>query len=1162
MKKKFLLVLLTFVVAFACATAVAFTGCSRERPERKHTADSENNMPHVHNYSYRIEKKQATCTEDGYRRAYCQCGEYQEEEIYPATGHMYSGTGVISKAATCTEEGIEEFACQNHDCTSTLQKIIPPTGHDFNEWTIKTSANCLSSGTVDVKCKNCGKTEEQVLPAGHNLNEGESECSFCHQPLTAGLEFKPIMVNGEINSYSVAKGTATDAEIVIPTYYNSKPVTEIADNGFGTMYFEWTFTNIPGLAGKQLAGTTDTTIKKIVIPENVTKIGDFAFSGLNALTSINIPSHLSHVGMYSLLMANNIKRIDISDLSAYCKINFDTPFSNSKDCMLYLNGEPIKNIVIPEDITTVKKYTFSYLSGLEEITIPDHVISLQDGAFFICDYKKLNIGKNVIDIGQSVEMDTYSDLIEMDTSALAFCGSSSLEEITVSSLNKKYRSEGNCLIESDKNLLIFGCKNSVIPTDGINKIGDFAFMSNNGLTEISVPPNIKEIGYGAFYQCENLSAVTFAENLKNIGAYAFAGCAIEEIDLPESIRVIQDNAFELCDISELTLPEGLTELGVNTFSSYSLKTVNWNCVDCQVTSSIIMPAFIKAYSTATTVPEVAKELAALYRYFKVDNLPDLFEAMLDCYNIFKENIVSLNVGEEVKNLPYKVFNRFEGIENLLWGTSLSVESYINNNCKIKNLTFENYKTNISLKDFTAVESVTIGDGVTEINDYAFYNCTSLTSVTIGDDVTSIGYDAFWGCTALESITIPDSVTSILGYAFDDCTSLERVNITSIKSWCNIGFDFTSSNPLYYAHNLYLDGELVKNLEIPEDVTSIKQYAFYYCTSLESVTIGEGVTSIGRDAFYGCASLESITIPDGVTFIGKYAFGYCTSLESITIPDSVTSIGNYAFEYCTSLESIEVDEENQNYSSQDGILYNKEKTQFILIPPAIKGAVTIPDSVTEIGEGAFYYCTSLESVTIGNGVTSIGQGAFSGCTSLESITIPDSVTTIGDWAFQNCTSLNSVTIGNGVTSIGQGAFVDCTSLESITIPDSVTYIDAWAFDGCTALTNITIPDSVTEIGNYAFEYCTSLESVTIGDSVTEIYSNAFLGCTSLESITIPDSVTTIGERAFQNCTALNSVTFKNTAGWKADGTAVDVTNPTRNAKYLKETYCRSTWRREG
>ena len=313
-----------------------------------------------------------------------------------------------------------------------------------------------------------------------------------------------------------------------------------------------------------------------------------------------------------------------------------------------------------------------------------------------------------------------------------------------------------------------------------------------------------------------------------------------------------------------------------------------------------------------------------------------------------------------------------------------------------------------------------------------YNITSDTTVEVTYQDWSYNYDGLITATIPETVTYEGttySVTSIGSSAFEYCSSLTSITI-------------------------------------PNSVTSIGNRAFYYCRSLTSVTIGNSVTSIRSYAFYSCDALTSVTIGNSVTSIGDWAFGGCDNLTSVTIPNSVTSIGDYAFAWCTSLTSV-----------------------------------TIPNSVTSIGDWAFGGCDNLTSMVVENGNTTYDSREncnaiietatntlIAGC---QNTIIPNSVTSIGDMAFYDCDALTSVTIGNSVESIGKEAFAWCTSLTSVTIPNSVTSIGSWAFMSCYALTSVTIPNSVTSIGIYAFSYCESLKTVICeAIEVPELFGNVF------------------------------------------------------------------------
>ena len=433
----------------------------------------------------------------------------------------------------------------------------------------------------------------------------------------------------------------------------------------------------------------------------------------------------------------------------------------------------------------------------------------------------------------------------------------------------------------------------------------------------------------------------------------------------------------------------------------------------------------------------------------------------------------------------------------------------------------------------------------------------------GLPVKNIGDRAFNNYGSLTSITIPDSVEFIGDSAFFGCSSLTSVNISDIAAWCNISFYNSRSNPLYYAKNLYLNGELIEELVIPDGVTSIPMYAFYRKSSITSITIPDSVTSIGDSAFSNCTNLTSVTIGNGVTSIGDYAFCNCSKLTSVNISD-IAAWCNISFG--TSYYSHPL-----NYA--ENLYLNGE-----LITELI-----IPDGVTSIPMYAFHRQSSITSVTIPDSVTSIGKYAFDGCSSLTSVNISD----IAAWCnisfgssdfnplwyaknlYLNGELITELVIPDGVTAIGKYAFYNCKSLTSVTIPDSVTSIGEYAFSSCYGLTSVNISDIAAWCNISFYDYYSNplyyaknlylngelITELIIPDGVTAIGKYAFCNCKSLTSVTIPDSVTSIGNYAFYYCNNLKNVYYTGSEEeWKAiliGGGNSYLTNATIHYNYVPE-----------
>ena len=413
--------------------------------------------------------------------------------------------------------------------------------------------------------------------------------------------------------------------------------------------------------------------------------------------------------------------------------------------------------------------------------------------------------------------------------------------------------------------------------------------------------------------------------------------------------------------------------------------------------------------------------------------------------------------------------------------------------------------------------------VTSIGDYAFRDCSGLTSITIPNCVTSIGYAAFYGCSSLTSITIPNSVTSIGDYAFGTCHGLTSVHISDLEAWCKIFFGDEISNPLFYAHHLYMNGNEITNLVIPNSVTSIGDYAFEYCSGLTSVTIPNSVTSIGFYAFQDCSGLTSVHISDLEAWC-KIFFGNSSSnplyyshhlymnsseITNLVIPNSVTSIGNYAFYGCISLSSV-----------------------------------TIPNSVTSIGNYAFYGCSGLTTITIGSGVKRISDRAFAYCPELTVVTclaenVPNTSSSYDYDAFDG-SLIEYATLHVPAASIdlykAAEPWKDFKEIVAISeqqpTEENIIFADANVKSICVANWDTnddgelskTEAAAVTDIGTVFKENTniTSFDELQYFIGLTSIDWRAFRDCTALSTIIIPASVSVINNGAFRGCTNMSTI----------------------------------------
>ena len=432
---------------------------------------------------------------------------------------------------------------------------------------------------------------------------------------------------------------------------------------------------------------------------------------------------------------------------------------------------------------------------------------------------------------------------------------------------------------------------------------------------------------------------------------------------------------------------------------------------------------------------------------------------------------------------------------------------------------------------TILTTVVMPDSVQEIGGSAFSGCLNLVSVTLSKGLVKTGSDVFKNCTALTGIEIPKSLEGSTGGMFNGCTGLR--NVTFEEGVTRI------------ADHLLHNCPGITEMIIPNTVTVIEKNAFDSCANLAQVTIPGSVAVIETGAFAECGSLRKVVIPDSVTEVGSSAFYNCVNLAEVILSKHLATLGLNAFSKCSALTSIEIPKSlEQTTLSLDGhggvfrecgnlksISFENGTTQIVRwIFAYCDGLeeITIPDTVTKIGNAVFYSCKNLRTVNISGNVTEIGSSVFRECLALQEIVIPDSVTSIGTNAFYGCVNLSKVTLSKNLKSLGYHAFYDCNALTAVEIPKSLERAETTmegsggVFVNCTSLKSVSFESGRTKIPRYLFAYCRGLEEIVIPDTVQTIESSAFRGCVNLTKIDLQDGLTQIGNSVFLDCSALKDV----------------------------------------
>ncbi len=949
-------------------------------------ADVGSKLPSVHSHTYISNVSQPTCTEQGYTQHSCSCGDSYRDNYISAKGHTFEAT-------TCSscKINISECAIDSYDLSINVDGKITAyvVGID----------NLLSV---------------YVLGEGQMKNYDSSNTPFYvdgyYDKITLAYFDDGIENIGNYLLYSCSKIT----DIRLPNSLKS-----IGNSAF--FYCS--------------------SVKGINIPTGVTNIGSYSFYNLNQLLTITIPDSVKSIGESAFSNCSKLETININTTSQLNSLG-DNSFNNTAyyknsanwtNKVLYINSCLIEakatisgEFEIPDGTTVIAEKALYGCTSLTKIVVPDTVQGIGKGAFQGCNglkYIKLPFCGATIDgtiddnfgyVFGSYSGYSNSNYVPSTLTEVVITGGDRIDSYAfygcdfVITLTLPY--VGTSLNSGEFLGSVFGATNTsnyVVP-DSLTTItilsGDIvahAFHGCDSLINVYIENGVTSIGEGAFYNCSSIQNIRLP----------FVG---QNSTLTSGYNAVFGYVF---GYGIKTISYGTTGTGAGMYWSMSDYDISINQYSYTQSGKQYL-YYYKVPNTLKTVTITDTDYIpqeAFYKCSMIDRIIIPKDAEIGRYAFdscsaeivysCKENEHNIVEIERVEPTCQSVGNT-EGIKCSICGIVFS------GNLEIQTLSHQFVNgacSGCGEKEFSKGLLFTLDEAS---DTYIVSGIGTYTDVDIvipskynGKDVTIIGEEAFYNCTTIQSITIPSTITKSRSLAFYGCTSLKAVYIDDIAAWCSIFFtNMRYSNPLEQAKKLYLNGELVEQIVIPEGPTKVSTLAFINCETLVSIEIPNSVTSIGQDTFKGCTNLKTIKIGSGVTEIWD-GYSTCSALENI---------------YINSMEQwLKIDFKN----ASNPLKY----AQSLIIDGNIVTEVIIPSSIIKIKSAAFAGYASLRSVTLHNEVANIGDYAFYGCTNLQTVTIGEKVSSIGEWAFKNCTSLQEIYISSTVTTIESSAFAGCSSI---------------------------------------------------------------------------------------------------------------------------------------
>ena len=736
-------------------------------------------------------------------------------------------------------------------------------------------------------------------------------------------------------------------------------------------------------------------ITSVVIGNGITSVGDSAFRGCTNLESVSLPESVIRIGR-----------------SAF------------QSC------EGLQNLTIPSKVTSIEYAAFACCYALEKIQLPAGITTVEDWTFESCKkLKEMVIPSGVTSIGDYALMHCYA-----------------LEKISL--------------------------------PDGLQTIGANAFFDDWALTEIVIPDSVTEIGESAFTQCKVMKKAKLPAGLTEISSSLFQGCTqLSDVTLPSGVRKIGESAFYRCGLTKVVLPDGLERIEEFAFANCS------QLIDVTIPGSV---NFVGAdVFTNTAYEESLSDQAfvvlgngLLYLYHGNTPVVDVPSGVISIADsVFKEHeeITEVRLPDSLRTIGNSAFEDCTSLKKV---TVPSGVTFIGGNAFAGTAFLADQKDGLVMLGRVAyaycgdknVEECEIPAGTVSISDEAFLFCASLEKVMIPDGVTSIGTNAFLGCVALEYVEIPDSVTEIgerafgyycgngssgtylsmsvtlaghegsaaQAYAENGAGQAEFLSLDTLSGTCGDGLAW-NVNPGTGELSITGSGEMKDYSSYGSGLSPF----FAYRKLITSVTVAEGVTSLGNEAFYGLGNVKTTVLPHSLTSIGDYAFENCVALETLTLQEKVSRIGRDILRGCRSIQSVSVAEENETYSAEDGILYDKQKTELLAVPDSLPQEILrIPGTVKRISEYAARENRHLKGIYVPESVSYIGNYAFDGCLSLKSLVFSGAAPEI---IYQR--SLNTEGIAIYCSFSNQGWQ---NVMQNFTSPEKKTWVDRDSLTGVQVL----------------------------------------------------------------------------------------------------------------